>query len=974
MKRAIAFITVFVAVAFLPVSATIINVPGDEPNIQAGINISSNDDTVRVASGTYVENIDFSGKNIVVGSWFLDDGDPSFISSTIIDGGASGSVVTFENGEDNTAVITGFTIQNGWGLNGGGIYCYNYSSPTISNNKVSGNSAVYDGGGLYCYYSSPTINYNTISENSAGWYGGGISCDDYSSPPITNTIFWDNSAPNGPEIYLSGTASPVITYCDVQGGWAGETNINCDPMFCDPESGNFYLHHASCCVGAGDGGVDIGAFGVGCGDIINIPADYETIQEGIDASSHYDIVRVASGTYVENIDFSGKNIVLGSWFLDAGDPSYISSTIIDGNQSGSVVSFLNGEDNSAVITGFTIQNGLAEAGGGIYCLVSNPTISNNTISGNSASAMGGGIGCWDNSSPTITDNTINGNSADRGGGIRCGLNSNATITSNTINGNSADRGAGIYCTSNTNLTINYNTISGNSAAYTGGGIYWFNNSGTTISNNTISENSAGSHGGGFYCIDSSPTISNNTISGNSCAFGGGGICCVVNSSPTISNNTISGNTANSWGGGIYCDDSSPVITNTIFWGDTAPAEPEIYLYGTSSPVITYCDVQGGWAGETNIDCDPMFCDPDNGNFYLNAASCCVGAGEGGVDIGAFGVSEVGCGYIINIPDDYETIQEGIDASSNGDTVRVASGTYVENIDFSGKNIVVGSWFLDAGDPSYISSTIIDGGASGSVVTFENGEDNTAIINGFTIQNGIAGYGGGIYCNSSSPTISNNTISENTANSWGGGIFCHSSSPTISNNTLSGNSAFEGGGIYCYESSSTINYNTISGNSAVNYGGGILFDFSNPTITNNTISENSSNDFGGGIYCYYSSSVITNTIFWGDSAPNGPEIYLYASSPVITYCDVQGGWAGEGNIDCDPMFCDPENGNFYLDAASCCVGEGEGGADIGAFGVDCGEQEIPTLSEWGMLILALLLLAVGTVAVVRRKRLAISKAA
>jgi len=67
-----------------------------------------------------------------------------------------------------------------------------------------------------------------------------------------------------------------------------------------------------------------------------------------------------------------------------------------------------------------------------------------------------------------------------------------------------------------------------------------------------------------------------------------------------------------------------------------------------------------------------------------------------------------------------------------------------------------------------------------------------------------------------------------------------------------------------------------------------------------------------------------------------------------------------------MFCDPESGDYYLDAASCCVGAGEGGVDIGAFGVGCGE-EIPTLSEWGMILLALLLLTAGTVAVIRRRR-------
>jgi hypothetical protein len=73
-----------------------------------------------------------------------------------------------------------------------------------------------------------------------------------------------------------------------------------------------------------------------------------------------------------------------------------------------------------------------------------------------------------------------------------------------------------------------------------------------------------------------------------------------------------------------------------------------------------------------------------------------------------------------------------------------------------------------------------------------------------------------------------------------------------------------------------------------------------------------------------------------------------------------------------MFCDPESGNFYLADASCCVGAGEGGVDIGAFGEGC-SVDIPTLSEWGMLILALLLLTAGTIAVIRRRKAAVARA-
>ena len=113
-------------------------------------------------------------------------------------------------------------------------------------------------------------------------------------------------------------------------------------------------------------------YGYGKANIINIPADYPTIQQGINSSIDRDTVLVQPGTYFENINFNGHNIVLGSLFLTTRDTSYIAQTIIDGNSSGSVVTFENGEDSTTVISGFTIQNGAGVDGGGIKCIGSNP--------------------------------------------------------------------------------------------------------------------------------------------------------------------------------------------------------------------------------------------------------------------------------------------------------------------------------------------------------------------------------------------------------------------------------------------------------------------------------------------------------------------------------------------------------------------------------------------------------------------------
>ena len=134
---------------------------------------------------------------------------------------------------------------------------------------------------------------------------------------------------------------------------------------------------------------------------------------------------------------------------------------------------------------------------------------------------------------------------------------------------------------------------------------------------------------------------------------------------------------------------------------------------------------------------------------------------------------------INVPGDHATIQGAIDASSNGDVIAIAAGTYNEHsLNTGGKAITIGS-------ASGNLDVTIDANGDGSVFVFASGEGDDTVIKDLVITGGSNYYGGGIYCDDSSPTITDCTIQGNTAN-YRGGIYCDSSNPTISGGSICGN--------------------------------------------------------------------------------------------------------------------------------------------------------------------------------------------
>jgi len=333
--------------------------------------------------------------------------------------------------------------------------------------------------------------------------------------------------------------------------------------------------------------------------VLAVPANYPSIQAAIDSASEGDTVLVAPGRYYENIRFKGKGIVVASQFARSRDAADIERTIIDGSRpthpdTGTVVRFVNQEDSTSVLEGFTITGGTGTVwldakdlkyfreGGGVLCELASPTIRFNHIVNNLAVAL---------AKNAAGDSLLSAG----GGAIRCGY-SEPTITNNVIRGN-----RGRY----------------------GGGVVLFYSAGI-VKNNVIAENSGGEDfgGAGLWIVGGlsyrlTTLVEHNTIVGNRSA------------TPDSAARGMKGRV-----GALIAAGTKVVFRNNIVWGNTQTVGNQVSFAPATPPEMTNNLVQGGAPGTGNLDADPKFAETTR--YTLAPDSPARRAAGGRIELGAYG--------------------------------------------------------------------------------------------------------------------------------------------------------------------------------------------------------------------------------------------------------------------------------------------------------------------------------------------------
>lgn len=690
---------------------------------------------------------------------------------------------------------------------------------------------------------------------------------------------------------------------------------------------------------------------------------YTNLKTAITNANSGDEIWVAKGTYNNGQISLKNNVTIYGGFPDVGNPNFASRdfvsnvTIISGGNANRVIYNSGTINNTAVLDGFTISDGVSSQGAGMYMRNASPTIrncifennnsTNNggalylyncdgefsfcTMKNNSASNDGGGAYIRSGSDVVFTNCRFETNNSEDAGGVFI-YGSNSSFTSCTIDNNTtSDDYAGVYIQSGNSSFVSC-VISNNTSPSLGGGVV-INNGAPSFSNCTIDNNVGDDNGAGIYLRNSaSPTFTNCTISNNSMTGlnkYGGGMYITSTASPTITGCTFDGNSATHSGGAIFATSTAwtvPLDGNTFTnnvctgsGGNTRGRGGAVYIEDAAPPITNNTFTSNTSTCTTvNTDCG---C---GGALYVRAQAVQIIGNDFTGNTASTSSSGNACGrggaiYLYNSPSTLTNNTFSNNTGHFGGAVFTynTTGFNISNCTFTNNNVT-----SYADNTGWGAALMSYGGGVSNVTscTFSGGDADPGLYNS-------SGKGGAVCIdNGNDDEFYKCTFTSNNAKYGGAFYYDGTNSSKITNCLLFSNTAVNGGAIAARNNNDDNFYNF-----------------------NNTIADNTATN-GGAVYCENSSDMhFRNNIFWGNTATNGNQVYLLdnGSDPYFDNCDIQGGTAGFVNgsgtymggrytpdascDDQDPQFSD---GVYHLTLiTSPCIGTGDAGTAAGDFPLD-----------------------------------------
>ena len=874
-KRLFGFASVVCFVAALTggtAQAATLNVPSQYATIQAAIDAAVAGDEVVVADGTYAgpgnKDLDFGagGKAITVRS------ESGNATTCIIDCLGSGRGFHFHNSETSAAVVSGFTIRNGYvngsspgGASGGGVYCSS-SNPTLTNCILSGNKAS-SGGGVYCSAASPTISSCIITGNTANsGAGGGICCSNRSKPTLTDCTINGNTSSSGAGgggIYLS-QSGPILTNCIISGNATTGSSAYGGGMSCYQPLHPMLI---DCTI---KGNTAPSGGGVSCTGLM----------EGLELTNCNIIANTAlyagGGMYCKDSSWSAFNCTISRNVANYGGGLYY------------VYEQYSWETD---LTNCTISGNIARSGsgGGVYSNGYNPQLTNCILWGDTTQEV-----YPTNGSATLRYCDVQGgwtgpgtNNINVDPGFAFADDFHLMPSSPCIDAGTNNPPYGVP-TPDPDGNPRPRDGNGDGQVVADMGAYEFNPASPSIAlSPSMFE---------VFAYAGNPDVIERTLSIRN-ASGGLLSWQITTDCSWLSADPSSGSSA---GGvdlitllldtsGLAIGDYSCGLTVSALQASNTPRSIPLTLHLGSARRVPadYGTIQAAIIATAKYD-------------WVLVSD---GVWAGGLDFG---------GRIITVASMNGPANCVINCQNSGRGFYFHSGepaaARVQGFTIRGPNST-GVYCTSSSCPT-LSNCIITGNTNGGGVYCTLSSCPTlsnCIITGNTSGSG----GGGVYCSSSaSPTLTSCMISSNKTSGQGGGVYCYSAcSPLLINCGITRNAASSGAGVYCSSSSLVLLNCTLGGNAASSSGGGVYY--------NTSASSNPK---------------LYNCILWGDTPQ---ELYPTSGPASLTCCDVQGGYSGPGNINADPLFVDPDgpdndpntwqDNDYRLLSGSPCVDAGKNAA-------------------------------------------------